>query len=248
MDRWVGKVALVSGASSGIGNSIARKLAEHGMKVLACDRSKQQVDELTAAVNGKGELFPYQCDVKDEKQIIGMFDFIRNKFGTIHVCVNTAGQAYKSSILSGNTEEWRDMFDVNVIGLCICCRESVKLMRESGVDDGHVININSMSGHRVVDLHLYAASKFAVTALSEGLRKELNEAKTHIRCTSISPGMVETQFAPRLNKDTTGEKDWYSSMKCLQAEDIADAVLFALQAPSHVNVNEIMIRPTEQAK
>nr|CAB3237651.1 dehydrogenase/reductase SDR family member 11-like [Phallusia mammillata] len=246
MDRWVGKVALVTGASVGIGNSIARKLAEHGMKVVACARNKQQLDELAAAVNGKGEIFPFQCDVKDEKQYIAMFDFIRNKFGTIHVCVNNAGLAHRASILSGSTEEWREMFDVNMIGLCIGCRESVKLMRESGVDDGHVININSMSGHRIVNLSLYAATKFAVTALSEGLRKELTEAKTHIRCTSISPGMVETQFVPRLNKDKSGEKDYYSDMKCLEADDIADAVLFALQAPPHVDVNEIMIRPTEQ--
>jgi len=87
------------------------------------------------------------------------------------------------------------MLDVNVLGLCIGTREAVKLMRESKVDDGHVININSMSGHRIVGMPFYSATKFAVTALTEGLRRELVEAKTHIRATSISPGLVETNFA-----------------------------------------------------
>lgn len=106
-----------------------------------------------------------------------------------------------------------------------------------------------MSGHRVVPSptgHFYAATKFAVTALNEGIRNELREIKSHIRTTSISPGLVETEFAARMYKDEERAKNIYSSFKCLEADDIAEALVYALSAPAHVQVHDILIRPTEQ--
>jgi len=106
MDRWANKVALVTGASSGIGKSIAEKLAKHGMKVVACARNMERLQEFAAAVNKEclGEIFPYACDISDEEQIQSMFKFIKGKFGKLHVCVNNAGLAMSSSILSGSSE------------------------------------------------------------------------------------------------------------------------------------------------
>jgi len=249
MVQLLGKVALVTGASIGIGQEVAERLVKLGMKVVGCARNKEALDKIAMNINavGPGEMFPIQCDVTEESQVLEMFSFIKQKFGTLQVCVNNAGLAHHAPLLSGETKHWKNMLDVNVLGLSICTREAYQLMEAGKVDDGHFININSMSGHRIVGLPMYTATKFAVTALTEGLRRELRAKKSHIRSTSISPGLVETDFAYRMNTDDPDRaKQIYSSIKCLQASDIADAVVFALQAPANMDVNDILIRPTEQ--
>lgn len=139
---------------------------------------------------------------------------------------------------------------VNVLALSICTREAYQSMKERKVDDGHIININSMSGHRVLPqsaVHFYSATKYAVTALTEGLRQELREAQTHIRATCISPESVETRFAFKLHdKDPEKAAATYEHIKCLKPEDVAEAVIYVLSAPQRVQIGDIQMRPTEQ--
>ncbi|CAB1352485.1 unnamed protein product, partial [Coregonus sp. 'balchen'] len=161
-----------------------------------------------------GTLIPYKCDLSCEEDILS----IRCTKG-VDVCINNAGLAHNEPLLSGKTDGWRNMIDVNVLALSICTREAYQSMKERNVDDGHIININSMGGHRMVpsaDEHFYCATKYAVTALTEGLRQELREAKTHIRAT------------------------------CLKAQDIASAVTYVLGAPPHVQIGDVQMRPVEQ--
>ncbi|XP_052780121.1 dehydrogenase/reductase SDR family member 11-like isoform X1 [Mya arenaria] len=252
MERWVGRVALVTGMSSGIGRAIAKSLVCHGMKVVGCSRNMDRMKELADSLDGeKGSLTPILCDVRKEEQIQAMFEQIRSQLGGVDVCVNSAGLSHDAPLLTGATEQWRNMMEVNVLGLCVCTREAVKSMHERGVDDGHVIQINSGVGHKQYannpSGHFYSATKFAVTSLVDGLRNELYASKTHIRVTSISPGLVETEFSHRMfthKQEVAVAK--YSQFENLKPEDIADGVIYALGAPKHVQVHEVMINPTEQ--
>jgi len=138
--------------------------------------------------------------------------------------------------------------DVNVIALSLCTREAVKLMLSASVDDGHIINISSMGGHRVLpnpSNHFYSCTKFAVTSLTEGLHNELRALKSHIRATQISPGMVETELFERARGKETSDR-LLSAIKVMKPNDIADSVIYALSAPAHVQVKDILLRPTEQ--
>ncbi|XP_016349134.1 dehydrogenase/reductase SDR family member 11-like isoform X1 [Sinocyclocheilus anshuiensis] len=260
MDRWKGRVALVTGASVGIGAAIAKSLVQHGMKVVGCARNVEQIEKLAAECvrsGFSGTLIPYKCDLSVEDDMLSMFSWIKVQHQGVDVCINNAGLALPEPLLSGKTSGWRTMMDVNVIALSVCTREAYQSMKERNIDDGHIININSMSGHRVVnnaDIHFYTASKYAVTALTEGLRQELREAKTHIRATVSAGGSgfasaehLETEFAYRLlSKNQEKAAATYKSIKCLQAADIANAVVYVLSAPPHVQIGDIQMRPVEQ--
>ncbi|XP_029650032.1 dehydrogenase/reductase SDR family member 11-like [Octopus sinensis] len=248
MDKWVKRTALVTGASCGIGAAICRKLVKSGMNVVGCGRNVQRIQEISDELKGEaGSLLALKCDLNNESDILSMFGTIKSHYGGVDVCINNAGLAHAEPLLTGDTNKWREMFNVNVLALSICTRESFKSMTERNVMDGHFIHINSMSGHRVVDLpdlHFYSATKFAVTSLARGLRNELRRLESDIRVTSISPGLVDTEFASRLFPDRkeVPKRDF----KILESGDVADAVLFALQVPKHCEINEIMMRPTKQ--
>ncbi|XP_075892541.1 dehydrogenase/reductase SDR family member 11-like [Nelusetta ayraudi] len=253
MERWRGRVALVTGASVGIGAAIAKELVRHGMKVAGCARDVEKVKKLASECLGEGLsgiLLPFKCDLTNEEEIVSMFGAIKQQHGGVDVCINNAGLAHPESLLSGKTSGWRNMLDVNVLALSICTREAYQSMKERNVDDAQIININSMSGHRVVhsaDTHFYSCTKFAVTALTEGLRQELREANTHIRATSISPGVVQTEFATRLfSNDPEKAASTYTKIKPLEAIDIANSVVYVLSAPPHVQIGDIHMRPVEQ--
>ncbi|XP_010625094.1 dehydrogenase/reductase SDR family member 11 isoform X3 [Fukomys damarensis] len=179
-----------------------------------------------------------------------MFSAVRSQHSGVDICINNAGLARPDTLLSGSTSGWKDMFNVNVLALSICTREAYQSMKERNVDDGHIININSMCGHRILQdsvMHFYTATKYAVTALTEGLRHELREAQSHIRATCISPGLVETQFAFKLHdKDPERAAATYERIKCLKPEDVAEAVIYVLSCPPHVQIGDIQMRPTEQ--
>ncbi|XP_041797043.1 dehydrogenase/reductase SDR family member 11-like [Chelmon rostratus] len=253
MDRWRGRVALVTGASVGIGAAVAKELVRHGMKVVGCARDVEKIQKLAAECQSAGHsgvLVPFKCDLSNEEEILSMFAAIKAQHKGVDVCINNAGLAHPESLLSGKTSGWKNMLDVNVLALCICTREAYQSMKERNVDDGHIININSMSGHRVVpwaSTHFYSATKYAVTALTEGLRQELREANTHIRATSISPGIVETEFAHRLFIDNADQAAAvYAKFKPLDAIDIANSVTYVLSAPPHVQIGDVHMRPVEQ--
>ncbi|KAK0144770.1 Dehydrogenase/reductase SDR family member 11 [Merluccius polli] len=252
MDRWAGRTALVTGASAGIGAAVAEQLVRRGMTVVGCARNTQKIQDLAAECQWSGctgLLVPYQCDLSNEEEILAMFSAIKAQHGGVDVCVNNAGLAHPDSLLNGKTSSWRNMLQVNVIALSICTREAYQSMKERNVNDGHIININSMSGHRVVpttDVHFYSATKHAVTALTEGLRQELREANTQIRATCISPGLVETEFHSRMYQNTEKGASVFGSIKYLEAEDVASAVTYVLSAPPHVQIGDIQMRPVDQ--
>jgi len=251
MDRWIGRVALVTGASSGIGRAISLRLAACKVKVVASGRNLERLESLckeATDLNQDASIKPIQCDMRNESEILSMFEQIKNEWGGVDICINNAGLLNDAPLLSGDTDKWREMLDVNVIGLSVCAREAVKSMRDRSVDDGHIINISSMGGHRVVpsaSSHFYSCTKFAVTALSEGLHQELRAIKSHIRITQLSPGLVQTELFERDQGKTTSDK-LFKSIKPMKANDIADGIIYALSAPPHVQVKDILIRPTEQ--
>ncbi|XP_057685007.1 dehydrogenase/reductase SDR family member 11-like [Corythoichthys intestinalis] len=253
MERWRGRVALVTGASAGIGAAIAKDLVRFGMTVVGCGRDVDKIKSIAAECQREGLgglLVPMKCDLAREEDIMSMFSAIKMQHKGVDVCINNAGLAHPEPLLSGKSSGWRNMLDVNVLALSICSREAYQSMKERNVDDGHIININSMAGHRVVpssDVHFYSATKFAVTALTEALRQELLAANTHIRASCISPGLVETEFFHRLN-DGDAEKAAavYSTYKALKAKDVADAVTYVLSAPPHVQIGDVQIRHQEQ--
>ncbi len=247
MERWQGKVALITGASSGIGEAIARRLGRCGMKVAVCARRKDRLDTLANELRSAGvDAFAHDTDLRDPASIDALFQAIRGQWGGVDVLVNNAGMGKKSSLMTGDTEAWREMLEVNVLALCVCTREAITDMRGRG-DDGHIIHIGSMAGHRVpTGSGVYSASKFAVRSLTEGLRQELREAKSRIRITAVSPGFVETEFHGVYLGDEEAGKETYTHFKVLEADDVAAGVQYALEQPAHAQVHDILMRPTDQ--
>lgn len=247
-ENWAGRVALVTGASSGIGQAVAGALAGNGMKVVGCARRIEPLTALKGTIDkaANGEFLPLVVDLRDEGQILGMFQKIRDTWGGVDVLVNNAGLGHTANLTDGETEKWREMLDINVLALCICTREAVRDMRRA--DDGYVIHISSMAGHRVVpNAAMYCATKFAVRALTEGLRQELRALTSRIRVTAISPGFVETGFHSILFQSAEKARELYSSLETLQPADIADLVVYALSTPPHVQLHDVLLRPRQQA-
>ncbi|KAF2354624.1 Short-chain dehydrogenase/reductase SDR [Trinorchestia longiramus] len=187
VQRWQGKVAIVTGASAGIGAAICRSLVSMGMKVVGVARSLGKVQELSKELAGEsGSLTAIQCDISKDGEVDRMFTEVLRLHGAVHCCINNAGINTNHSLLNGDPSVWRTILEVNVVGLCLLTKLAVNSMRENGIDDGHIIHINSTHGHRVhlrPETNFYAATKHAVTALTEGLRQELRAAESHIRVT-----------------------------------------------------------------
>uniref|UniRef100_A0A1Q3FRV7 Putative dehydrogenase n=1 Tax=Culex tarsalis TaxID=7177 RepID=A0A1Q3FRV7_CULTA len=240
MDRWEGKVAVVTGASSGIGAAIAKSLANAGMVVVGLARRVERVEALRDDLvdDATRERFhAFKCDVEQEEDILAAFRWIETKFGGVDVLINNAGVLRETKLVTpGNTAILRQILDTNVMGLVLCSREAFQSMKKRSVD-GHVVHINSISGHVVPNfdkLNIYSASKFAVTALTETMRREFASEGTKIKVTSISPGATSTDILPPEVKEV---------MPLLQAEDIAAAVLYAVGTPPHVQVHELTVKP-----
>lgn len=240
-------VALVTGASSGIGHAIALKLAQEGYRLALCARRLERLEELQAKLTAMGtEAITQLVDLRQESDILAFFRAIRQRWGGVDVLINNAGLGHKQSLLDGDTEAWRDMLEVNVLALCICTREATRDMRQRG-GKGHVVHISSMSGHRVPGgSGMYSATKFAVRSLTEGLRQELRQAGLDIRVSSISPGFVETEFAARYHQSEEKAETLYSQFPVLQPDDIANAVIYMLNQPEHVQIHDMLVRPTQQ--
>ena len=206
----------------------------------------------------KGKLHAFKCDIRKEEDILKAFDWTTKNLGPVHILINNAGIGSGGKyLLEGKTEDWKAIFDVNVLGLCIATREAVKIMEENNIN-GHIVHINSIAGHKVINIpgiNVYPGSKYAVTALTETLRQELNHLGVKIKVTvsfiydiiqcvlvldtlqSVSPGFVETEMTT-FNKNNTPERlAILNSSPSLKAEDIADAIVYALSTPVHVQVN-----------
>lgn len=246
LSSWRDRVALVTGASSGIGRAVAESLARAGMRVAACARRAERLEALRDHIGDAGRLLPIAADLRDESAISAMFDRVRERWGGVDVLVNNAGLGHKAPLVSGDSAHWREMLEVNVLALCICTREAVADMRRRDAA-GHVIHISSMASHRVPPgSGVYSATKYAVRSLTEGLRQELRELGSPIRVTAISPGFVETEFAAHYHKSEAAAQATYGRYPVLQPSDVAAAVTYVLGQPPHVQVHDILMRPTEQ--
>ncbi|XP_046394869.1 farnesol dehydrogenase-like [Ischnura elegans] len=246
MERWVGKIAMVTGASSGIGAAITKELVREGMVVLGVARRVEKVKELESSLKGaKGKLHAVKGDVGDEADVSRVFEWVRSTFGKIHVLINNAGVNRNIPLTGGaNMADMRALFQTNVFGLLYCTDAAVTLMKDSGVDDGHIFHMNSIAGHQVVPMpgnYVYTASKFAVTALTEGLRRELRDAHMKTRVTCISPGFVKTDIAAAGHMDEVAKL--MDTMPALDPSEIASAVTYALSAPPSVQVHDVVIKP-----
>jgi NADP-dependent 3-hydroxy acid dehydrogenase YdfG len=227
------KTALVTGASSGIGKAIASALLKEGMSVIGLCRS---VDQLPDGVK------PLACDLRDESAIKAAFESLKE----LDILVNSAGLAYLSQICDGNPSDWEEMWRVNVHALGLCSQLSLALFPERG---GHILNLSSMSGHRVPPTGgFYASTKFAVRAVSEALRAELKTSENNTRISCLSPGFVDT---PLLDKYFAGREDQLAETRAkidmLTPEAIADAALHILTSPASVEINDVLLRSADQA-
>ncbi|MDQ3362740.1 MAG: SDR family NAD(P)-dependent oxidoreductase [Actinomycetota bacterium] len=246
MPKLDGKVAVVTGASSGIGEATAEALAAEGASVVVAARREERLADLAKRIeeNG-GRVLAAACDVADEGQAHGLIRKAEDEFGRVDILVNNAGVMLLSTVGKGLSEEWRRMFDVNVLGLLYTTDAAIETMKKQG--GGHLVNVSSVAGRKVTrdSSGVYAGSKFAVGAISEGLRQELLE--DNIRVTIVEPGAVATELADHITDEDAKESlGGLLNLEILQAEDIANAIVYAVTQPGRVSVNEILIRPTQQ--
>lgn len=243
-----GKVAMVTGASSGIGRATALALAAAGARVAIGARRTGRLDELAERIRSDGgQVLSQNLDVTQRDQCDSFAASVIDKWGSVDMLVNNAGLMPLSFFKNLKVSEWDQMIDVNIKGVLYCTGAVIGHMREK--KSGHIVNISSVAGRIVFPAgSVYCATKHAVTAFSEGLRQEFS-ARSNIRVTCIEPGVVDTELNRSITDDSL--KSFVENtrkMQALHAQDIADAVLFAVQAPGHVNVNEILVRPVVQER
>jgi NADP-dependent 3-hydroxy acid dehydrogenase YdfG len=243
-----GKVAIVTGASSGIGYATCLALSKAGARMAAGARRADRLESLEKEIakNG-GEILIQKLDVTKKAECDSFVDAAAKKWGMVDILVNNAGLMPLSFFKSLKVDEWDRMIDVNIKGVLYCTAAAIPHMLAK--KSGHIVNISSVAGRVIFPAgSVYCATKHAVTALSEGLRQEFS-TRSNIRVTCIEPGVVATELTNMIT-DKSLEKfvEATKQMEALHAEDIANAILFAVESPSHMNVNEILVRPTTQER
>ncbi|HEK6305655.1 TPA: SDR family oxidoreductase [Staphylococcus aureus] len=224
------KIAVVTGAGSGIGEAIATLLHEEGVKVILAGRNKDKLQNVANQL-AQDSVKVVPTDVTKKEEVDELIKIEQQTFGGLDIVINSAGQMLSSKITDYQVDEWDSMIDVNIKGTLYTAQAALPTMLEQS--SGHLINIASISGFEVTKSStIYSATKAAVHTITQGLEKEL--AKTGVKVTSISPGMVDTAITAAYNP---------TDRKKLEPQDIAEAVLYALTQPKHVNVNEITVRP-----
>jgi len=270
MGKLDAKVAVVTGASSGIGLAIAKGLAAEGANVVLSGRKRGPMDEAAKAISSNGaKAAVRQTDVRDEKQMAELVDSAIAEFGKLDIMVNNAGVNPFDNVLEGDVQKWRETLETNVIGTALGCREAYRVMKGKG---GHIVNVTSVAArYAEPESPIYAASKHAAGALTESLRLALQGKG--IRVTAVMPGAVATNLVRTMPQDQLfaigrmfglDPEQWgitpgdhlpqevfdrvlaVARQFVMSPEDIADAVVFAVTAPEAVHINEIMVRPSQQ--
>lgn len=242
------KIALITGASSGIGAACARLLAQDGARLILAARRTDKLQTLASELQAQHgiEVLPLTLDVCDAQAVQTAIDGLPAEWQAIDVLINNAGlsrgmdKQYEAPL-----QDWEEMIDTNVKGLLYMSRAVVPGMVARG--QGHVVNVGSIAGRQTYPGgSVYCATKAAVKALSEGLKLDL--LGTPVRVTNIEPGFVETEFSDvRFHGDTERAKQVYKGMVPLTGEDIADSIVFAITRPPHINISEIFLMPTDQS-
>ncbi len=241
------KTVLITGATSGIGESCARKFAHGGYDVIITGRNIEKLQSLTKELEQEGvKVLPLAFDVRDRKAAIQAIDSLQEEWKTIDVLVNNAGLARGlDPEYEGDFDEWDQMIDTNIKGLLTMTRLIVPDMVKR--NHGHVINIGSLAGDAAyAGGNIYCSTKAAVKAISDGLR--IDVAHTKVRVTNVKPGLVETHFSNvRFRGDDARADKVYQGIEPLNGDDIADVVYYAASAPEHVQIAEVLVLATHQA-
>ncbi|CAI8857449.1 SDR family oxidoreductase [Bacillus sonorensis] len=246
MSNIQGKVVIITGASSGIGEATAKELASKGAKLILAARREDRLKKLQDEIQTSGGQAIYKVtDVTSHQQMEELAAYALKEFGKIDVLVNNAGIMPQAFLAENKVDEWDKMIDVNIKGVLYAIAAIVPSMRER--KSGHVINLSSVAGHNIYPGGtVYCGTKFAVRAISEGLRQEEAMSGTNIRVTNISPGAVSSELLETTTDPTmkTGLDEFYQV--AIDSDRIARAIVFAIEQPSDVGINEMIIRPTVQ--
>lgn len=242
MSNIEGKVVAITGASSGIGEATARHLAKLGAKVVLGARRTDRLEKIAGDIETAGGTAAYKAlDVTNRKNVEDFVQFANTTYGKVDVLINNAGLMPLSPVEALKVDEWDRMVDVNIKGVLYGVAAALPLMKSQG--SGHIINLSSVAGHKVFPAGaVYCATKFAVSAFSEGVRQENSD----IRVTVISPGATQSELTETITDDETAKTIGKLVEVAIPAQAIADAVAFAIGQPSEVDVNEILVRPTVQ--
>lgn len=239
------KTALITGATSGIGQATAKEFAKHGITLILCGRRQDRLDALKKELEKYSKIYTLNFDIKDKNAVFNAINSLPEDFKTIDILINNAGNAHGlDPIQDGNLDDWDAMMDSNVKGLLYVSKAIIPQMTKRQL--GHIINIGSSAGKEVYPKgNVYCASKHAVLALTEGMRIDLNPFG--IKVGAISPGLVETEFSQVRFKGDAIADNVYKGYKALQPEDIAEIIYFAITRPPHVNIADLLVFPTAQA-
>lgn len=240
------KIALVTGATSGIGKATAQILARNNYKIILCGRREDRLLELKNELSEFTDVHTLSFDVRDKKAVFESVDSLPETFSRIDVLINNAGNAHGlDSIQNGDLDDWDAMIDINVKGLLYVSKAIIPKMIAQ--KSGHIINIGSIAGKEVyANGNVYCASKHAVDALNQAMRIDLNPFG--IRVGGIHPGAVETEFSEvRFKGNSERAANVYNGFEPLRAEDIADIIHFVISRPYHVNIADLLVLPTAQA-
>jgi len=239
------QTALITGATSGIGEATARLLAKEGYRLIICGRRRERLAELQSEL-GPENVHTEAFDVRDKGAVRAAIAGLPPQFAQIDILVNNAGNAHGlAPIQTGSIEDWEAMLDINVKGLLYVSKAVIPQMVERKA--GHIINIGSIAGKEVYpNGNVYCASKHAVDALNKAMRIDLNAYG--IKVGAVNPGLVETEFSKvRFKGDEQQAAKVYQGLEPLTGHDIAEVILFMVSRPAHVNIADLMVLPTAQA-